>query len=37
MNGKVGFESVSQGKGGPSGPGAESTCRLFGHIGVVND
>ena len=37
MNGKVSYESVSQGKGGLSGPRAKPTYRLSGHVGVVND
>ena len=37
MNGEAGYESVSQGKGGPSGLGVEQTRRLSSHISVIND
>ena len=37
MNDKAGYMSVSHGKGGPCGLGAELTCRLSGHISVIND
>ena len=37
MNGEAGYESISQGKGGPSGLGVEQTRRLSSHISVVND